>query len=207
MKSKLYVLIDLASFGIIAVDSNKYIIDAIASGLMDVTPLVLYDWDQDRITENGFMESIVTNTTDLKMDTNKTIMVYNDVHTDTYKHFKEKKTVAAIRRPYYEFLIEVSDFYYTMYNFGFNDQNYTDAEEIASNEDMLEKYSNVINSNTHIAKQELVLDATLVKKTRNNVFIAFNYYLKKINELSTKEELDPIMGEIRAGFIFGHNYE
>jgi hypothetical protein len=203
--NSLYIAIDHGSGGIVASHTNQFIMDTICSCFMDVNYNICYPWDLYGI-EEVFWNELKENEKDFRIGTEK-FPVYFENTTASFARFKEIKQLVQTRLPYYEFLYSTSKYYYNRYSFGFTDQNDKDAAHILQTPELLSSYAKALDTSEIMAKQELQMDVEMIKTTRANIFIAYNYYSNKISQRFTREELDPLMLEIQVGFKYGHNYE
>jgi penicillin-binding protein-related factor A (putative recombinase) len=200
-----YVAVDHGSGGIVSVHTNQFIIDNLTSCFMDVNYNIYYPWDLINIDENLIIE-LKQNNKDFRLSTKKTPVEYKGT-TVSFDRFKEIKNLCMTRLPYHEYLYSMSKYYYNRYSFGFTQQHDQDADYILQSDELIKSYAKALDTSPNMAMQELKLQNDMIKATRANIFIAYSYYVNKINHLTTREELDPIMQEIQVGFKFGHNYE
>jgi hypothetical protein len=202
----LFLALDHGSGGIVAAHTNQFIIDNITSCFMDVNYKPCYPWDLTSFNPELIAE-LKQNLIDYKYGSNRVPVRFEPSENVSYKRYKETRNLVQVRLPYHEFLYSMCVYYYNSYSFGFTEQNDKDANTILETPDLLERYAKSLGISSYMAKQELQMDMNMIKNTRANILIAHTYYTNKINSLSTKEELDPVMNEIRIGFKFGHNYE
>lgn len=201
-----YYAVDHGSGGIVAVHHNIYIMNNITNAFMDVDYKPYHAWDLVHLGEE-LTEDFKLGRNDYRIGNGKIPVIIENDGSIAYQNFKRMKTLVQIRMPYYEFLHLKCTEFYQRYDYGFTHSNYEDGQTILNNAQLLSTYAKVLGTTENMARQELELHTNLIKQTRANIFIAYQYYINKINQLETKDELDPLMAEISHGMKFGHAYE
>lgn len=206
----LFGLVDLGSSGLLMITDDKYLAQAVSSGIMDSEITPFYNWDQVRwrteMTEET-VQDILENWNDWCMLGKYQFKPFVTSENKSYNLFKYKKELAQIRLPVTELLIEVSRYYEGKYEIGFSEGGYESTFEILKNPQLIKSYAKSIDSTTMVANQELTLTYDSNKDMRARVYIAYHYYLAKINKISTRAEADVLMTELSNGFSYGHGFE
>lgn len=205
MKPTIYILLEQGTQGVLTVSEDRYLIQALSSGIIDSEPVNFFGWEQHRWEIDIVNETMAT-ANDWSLY-NRYSFLPIDSTSQSYPIFKKKKELVQLRTPLCEILIHTARHYKNKYNTGFSDDEYETVFEILKDSQLVKQYAKAIESTTMIANQELNLTYQSNKDMVSRVYIAYQYYLHKINKITTRQEFLDLMNQITNGFTYGHGFE
>jgi hypothetical protein len=206
----LYALIEQGTHGLLAISEDRYLIQALSAGIIDSESVNFFPWEIERWAEEmpeNQLSDILLNESDWSINDRYKWSKIETTNAHSYAIFKNKKELARLRIPVCNVLIHTARHYKNRYNIGFSDNDYEMVFEILNDPQLIKMYAKAIDSTMMIANQELNLTYQSNKDMSSRVYIAYQYYLQKINKVNSQKDLQELMTQISNGFAYGHGFE
>lgn len=190
----LYYLQDHATSAILFIHENEYLVSNLKSGILDC---YLQAMKPSQITVELQQHSAkVDNNTGIKIVQNGT----KEFSLEQYADIASKQKLIKIRKHGFVALLEYAKQYRSKKTYGFYPTDPFVIESALADKYKISEYATIMGVTEDFAKQELRMISESMYTDQFRIFTICNFWKKKINALSTEEEMNLILPEMRKSF-------
>jgi len=191
----IYYLEDHATYAVICITDDIFLISNIRDGILDCHLKVFS-------TESLTTETLVahgerlTNTTGIKMSPTGPV----EFSLDAYPDLKRKQELVKFRKVAFSVLLDSSRKYRASKQYGFSSDDVTAIKYALDNPGSIAEYAQVMKLEPAFAQQELSMIVTSILQDNFRIFTICDMWKSRINQCTTADEINMLVAPIKQSF-------